>query len=251
MCASQPGLWKSQSSAPSPCACSRPSPLLNRQGSLWMTTITCGAAGPEDFCSDFPGGSGTRLPGAGRGFMQPLVICPAAANPSLCASSIRSTSRRAVASPCRPGTSGYEGTFGQRTGRAARRNYEACQQLTPEPEQIPHCAAPDACTFADDAHGLPRLDLQRVGANTPSPWLTRDVFSQPAFLTSHPRSLSLIASGITERGHRGLSRVDEWSIGGPQSAAGSIRRKLRTVSTARAAPAGWSPNSRESVIWLS
>ena len=158
--------------------------LVDDHDHLWSCRTT-------RFLQRFPRRIRNPAAGCWPGLLQPLVICPAAANPSLCASSIRSTSRRAVASPCRPGTSGYEGTFGQRTGRAARRNYEACQQLTPEPEQIPHCAAPDACTFADDAHGLPRLRLRRLQIQWSRP-APSDVCSMFARMPRYPPA----ASGI-------------------------------------------------------
>jgi len=49
---------------------------------------------------------------------------------------------------------------GQRTGRAASRNHEECQQLLPDPEQITRCAGPGTYTFAGDAHCLARPSLR-------------------------------------------------------------------------------------------
>ncbi len=91
-----------------------------------------------------------------------------------------------------------------------------------------------------------------MGASTPVTAVDLRCLQLADVLISHPCSLSLRASSITGGDTGGLPQVDEWSIRGPRPTAGSTRRELRTVSTARAVPARRAPYSRKPVtrLWV-
>jgi len=91
----------------------------------------------------------------------------------------------------------------------------------------------------------------RVGGPILRHWVDPRRLQSADVLMSHPRSRLLRPPGITEGDTRGLSRVDEWSIRGLRPTAGSTRRELRSVSTARAATARLFLNSRKPVTRLS